>query len=193
MKNLFKILIIFIISLNASCQIIPLGSLELDYPNGTYFKDINNDFLLLEGTWKGTIDNKEYTFQFVSFQHELVSYPSSGNYHYEDQLKCKFKVIDLSNNQILYNDLMTSNVENYKVSFTVYSNNLGYIFHFYDDHNHCNNSASFTLIKNINNTNQVTYKAFEYEEYIRPLDCPYNNQSDIPIFLPTSDLLLTKQ
>ena len=92
---------------------------------------IRTEIIKLKEGKEDAIDNKEYTFQFVSFQHELVSYPSSGNYHYEDQLKCKFKVIDLSNNQILYNDLMTSNVENYKVSFTVYSNNLGYIFHFY--------------------------------------------------------------
>ncbi|WP_291108549.1 DUF6705 family protein [Flavobacterium sp. UBA6195] len=192
MKNLFKILIMLFISLNASCQTFPLKTPEFDCPNGAYLKDLDNVFPYWTGTWKGIVNNKEYTFQFVSFPRQLVSYPSSGNYHYEDQLKCKFKVIDLSNNQILYNDLLINNIENYKLHLASYRS-IGYIFLYFDDRNHCNNVASFTLIKNLNNTNQVTYKAFEYEEYLRPSDCPYANQSDIPIFLPTSDLILTKQ
>lgn len=192
MKNLFKILIMLFISLNASCQILPLKTPNFDCLNGAYKKDLDNIFPYLSGTWKGVVNNKEYTFQFVSFPHQLVEF-SNGDYFYEDQLKCKFKVVDLSNNQILYNDLMITNFDDYKIIFTGYGINLGYTFCFYDNQINCNNKVSFRILKNHNNLTQVTYRAFEYEEYRRTIDCPYANQSDIPIFLPTSDLILTKQ
>ena len=110
------------ISLNASCQILPLKTPNFDCPNGAYKKDLDNIFPYLSGTWKGVVNNKEYTFQFVSFPHQLVEF-SNGDYFYEDQLKCKFKVVDLSNNQILYNDLMITNFDDYKIIFTGYGIN----------------------------------------------------------------------
>ncbi|MFC4739830.1 hypothetical protein ACFO3U_07475 [Flavobacterium ponti] len=61
-------------------------------------------FYLFVSTWKGTINNKEYTFQFVKL-HQNLTTVSNGDYYYEDVLKAKFKVVDLSLNVILYDNL----------------------------------------------------------------------------------------
>lgn len=56
-------------------------------PAGTYLKDVNNLFSKFIGTWKGTINNKTYTF-FITKKTE-TSYGSS-----EDQLVIEYLIID---------------------------------------------------------------------------------------------------
>jgi hypothetical protein len=191
MQKALKIIAITLISLNVNCQTLPLNGPE-EPNNGGYLKDIENVLPFWEGTWKGTVNNKEYTFQFVQFPHHLWSFPN-GDFYYIDRLMVKFKVEDLTNNQILYDDLNVVNFEDYKVEFLSYNIYNGYSFFFSDSITNCFNSAEFKLIKNPNNPNQVLYTAFNYDALIHPQSCPYANQQDIPMFLPKVDLTLTRQ
>lgn len=181
MKNIIKILSLVFISLNVNCQTLPLKTANFDCPNGAYKKDLDNVFPFWIGTWEGIIDNKEYTFEFVSFTNQLVSFSNGDNFH-EDMLKCKFKVVDLTNNQILYSDLQMSNVNDYKIKLISYRNDNDYFFLFNDDESNCYNTVEFNLVKNNSDYNNIVYKGFEQKDYISSSDCPYNNNQDIPNF-----------
>jgi len=104
MKQLIKIIIIALISINASCQvttIVPYRTIE--YPNGAYIKDTNNEFPFWIDTWEGISNNKKYTFTFLLFQQHLTYY-SSNSYHYRDKIVGKLKIIDLLTNQTIYDE-----------------------------------------------------------------------------------------
>ncbi|MCO6174949.1 hypothetical protein NHF50_07800 [Flavobacterium sp. NRK F10] len=187
MKTLLNILCLLLISLNVNCQVLPLYTPSFERTNGAYLKDLNDVQSFLEGTWIGIINDKEYTFQFVKFPRHLISY-GDVNY-YEDILKVKFKVVDLVANQLIYSDLKVVDFDDYKINLSYYGNNIGYSF-YYEDEMNCSNSAKFYIYRIDNNTDQIEYKNFIYDEY---WDCSYTNQLDIPMFLPKVDLILTRQ
>jgi hypothetical protein len=191
MKIPLKISILLLFTLNCNCQTLPLNSPE-DPNNGGYLKDIDNVLPFWVDTWKGSVGNKEYTFQFTTFLHHTVSFPN-GDYYYKDKLIGKFKVVDLTTNEVLYDDLGVSNFEDYKISLSYPGNNIGYVFSFDDDIAHCRNSVEFTLLKNSTNPNQIKYLNFEYTEFISTSNCIYPEQEDIPMFLPKTELILIRQ
>ncbi|MGV7108022.1 hypothetical protein [Flavobacterium sp. U410] len=193
MKTPLKFIFFVLIGLQASCQvmqIVPLRSLENN--NGTYQKDIFNEFPFWVGTWKGISNNKEYTFMFTFFQqHQYVF--NNGDYLYRDEIGGKFKVVDLVTNQILYDNLATTTYEEYNITNTALYDPV-FSFYFFDNENNCCNTAKFELWKDYNNPNQIMYKNFELSGYgclIAP--CSYADQLDIPMFLPEEDLVLTRQ
>jgi hypothetical protein len=190
MKKILKLIAILLVSLNANCQTLPLLSPE-EVNNGGYYKDLNDVFLFWVDTWKGQVNNKEYTFQFVKFTEHQTTYPS-GNYHYRDELMGKFKVVDLATGNILYNDLNITNFGDYKINFLSHNIYNGYSFAYTDIESKCYNKADFKLIKDPNNPNQIQYTSFEYYNYLK-IDCPFANQQDIPMFLPKVDLVLIRQ
>lgn len=192
MKILLKISFLLLFTLNCYCQTLPLNSPE-DPNNGGYLKDLDNVLPFWVGTWKGVVNNKEYTFQFTTFLHHIVCFPS-GNYYYKDKLMGKFKVVDLTTNEVLYDDLSDTNFVYYNIELIGYNIYNGYTFLYNDDDiTHCNNKTKFTIIKSLSNPNQVTYTNFEYTEFISPSDCIYPEQEDIPMFLPKVNLILTRQ
>jgi hypothetical protein len=192
MKMVFKIFTIVLICINVHCQTLPLKTPNFDCPNGAYKKDLDNVFPFWVDTWKGIVDNKEYTFEFVSFTYQMVSF-SNGDNFYEDMLKCKFKVVDLTNNQILYNDLHVTNITDFKIKLISYRNNSDFFFLFNDDESNCYNTVEFFFTKNPLNPDQLFYEGFEYKDFIPTENCTFSNSRDIPIFLPTRSLTLIRQ
>ena len=188
--KILQITLITLFTINISCkaQIVPLKS--LDYPDGAYLKDLDNILPFWVGTWKGSINNKEYTFQFVKFTQHQITF-SDGSSYFRDILMGKFKVVNLSTNQIIYNDLNVVNFDDYKIE-RIGKMQIEYFFMFYDSQNNCRNKAQFSLIKDTTNSNQVLYKNFKYDEYDH-WECPFQNQEAIPLFLPKVELVLTRQ
>ncbi|MGV7108182.1 hypothetical protein ACUSJC_16790, partial [Flavobacterium sp. U410] len=107
MKTIFKIIFLFLISLNVKCQtitaIVPYKTKTYDAVNGAYFKDLDNEFPFWLGTWEGTANNKKYTFTFVLFQSSLSQF-ANGIYFYKDFVAGKLKVTDLITNQVIYDE-----------------------------------------------------------------------------------------
>ncbi|UOX35117.1 hypothetical protein LXD69_06285 [Flavobacterium sediminilitoris] len=191
MKTILKLTCFLLFTIQVSCQVTqikPLNYTDIE-SNGDYLKDLDGILPFWVGTWKGTVNNREYTFQFTKFTQHLTTF-SSGRYFYLDELKAKFKVVDLSTNQVLYDDLNVTEFSDYKIR---YLSNLyeEYTFHFRDTESNCNNQARFTLIKSVDNPNQIAYKDFKYDENI--YECPYETQADIPMFLPKTNLVLIRQ
>lgn len=181
-----------LISLNANCQvttIVPLSS--YDYPNGAYLKDLNNELSYWKGTWEGTINNKKYTITFVKVIQHLKGF-SVNSYYYEDEIVGKYKVVDLTTNQVLYDNLSVTNYDDYSIQGIVIRNG-GFSFWFQDVASKCYNSVEFSLHKINGQPNQVKYCNFRFGEY-HYYDCTnYSNQDSIPMFLPQEELFFTKQ
>lgn len=190
-----KIILIFVITFSISCksqvtQIVPLNSLRQDYgQNGVYFKDINNTLNNYEGTWEGVVNNKKYTFQLVKFTQQQHG---TTNYYYEDEIKIKYRVIDLLNNQTLYDNLSAINYDDYYILGLSITYN-SFMFWFQDNINLCYNSGKFVLQKMTGQPLQLKYCYFKYDYYENE-NCPnYTSQEQIPMFLPKQELVLTKQ
>ena len=192
MKHILKIACLFI-TINVSCQVTQIVPLHTtDYPNGAYLKDIDNQLPYFVGTWEGTSNNIKYTFEFTLFTQVLISF-QNGIYKYNDELVAKYEAVNLTTNQILYSNLNATNYEDYMISESGIWQNQEFSFRYIDE-DHCFNTAGFKLVKNLNNLNEVTYKGFELTGFGGPLPCPeYDSQDDIPIFLPTTEFVLTKQ
>jgi len=187
-----------LVTINSSCQVtqtVPLQ--EIDYPNGAYRKDMLNQFSFFVGSWKGTVNQIEYTFELSFFPQVLKTY-ENDMYEYKDQLMGKFKAVNLTNNQVLYDNLNAIDIEDYKLLALNISESKVFNFRFLDTESNCFNRVNFKLIKNDTNPNQITYKGIELGEfglfYDGAYGCPYyEQQSDIPMFLPTEELILTRQ
>lgn len=190
MKKIQALLLIFyILSIPSYGQvtgILPLNSFDL--PNGAYVKDLGNQLTYYEGKWVGSLNNKKYTFEFVKFPQHLSQYEVGGDYYYMDNLMGKFKVEDLSTGTVLYDNLSAINYDDYNIFLSSLRN--GASFGYLDSIN-CLNSAGFYLFKVSGSPNQLSYKNFALDDYIE-YNCPYATQAEIPMFLPTSDLILTK-
>lgn len=191
MKNIIQ-LIIFLFTINVSCQVTNIVLLNsVYYSDGAYLKDLNNELPFLEDTWEGALNNKKYIFQFTIFYQHL-STGADGSYEYRDRLSGKVKIIDLATNQVLYDNLNASNYDDYKIEYLTILGNE-YMMGFFDTPSNCYNEAEFSIIKNHNNLNQVIYKNFELGEYGGLTPCNYNTQADILMYLPTQEIILTKQ
>ena len=191
MKKLILISILVLSFISCYSQVVPLKS--YDFPNGAYKQDLDLELPFLEGTWEGIANNKKYTFIFTIFPHHLYWF-SSDDYYYQDVLVGKFKVTDLSTNQVLYDDTSVTNFDDYKILLLSIMLQNDFSFAFFDTQEKCYNQLEFKLTKSNNNTNTITYHDFEYDTYLYQLNnCPYANQQDIPMFLPTTPLTLTKQ
>ena len=192
MKNILKLVICLFTALNANCQVtttVPLTS--YNHPNGAYLKDLNDELSYWEGTWNGTLYNKKYTFTFTKFIQKLNGDPNN-HYYYEDEIVGKFKVLDLVSNQILYDNSMVTNYDDYSIMGLVVKNGE-FFFKFTDNATKCYNSVKFHLQKINGQTNQVKYTHFSFGDY-KSWDCPnYPNQASIPMFLPTTELTFTKE
>ncbi len=194
MKNILKYLFLFTI---LSCKsqvtsVLPLGSIER--PNGAYLKDLNNELDYYVGKWEGTFKNRKYTFEFVKFTQRLRSYDgtTNGKYYYKDELKAKFKVVDLLTNQVLFDNLNVTDYDDYLILGLAKKNGM-FNFRYRDKPENCNLLAEFDLRRINGQPNQLTYCYFTLRSY-RDYECiTYQSIHDIPIFLPKVNLTLTKQ
>jgi hypothetical protein len=187
MNIVYKIVLILFF-INSYSQIVPLNNIET--PQGAYEKDLDNILPFWVGTWKGVINNNEYTFVFNLFPNTLINY-GFGTTYYRDELMIKFSVKDLNTNIIRYSDLNVTDYNDYKISFAALLFNGDYVFIFRDSVQNCFNGAEFTLIKN--NLNQIEFRNFSFLEFLYFDDCPYTNRSQIPFFLPDGNFILTRQ
>jgi len=189
------ILILFCISVQiSSCQTIkPLDT--YDYQDGDYMKDLNNVLLPYVGTWEGVLNNKKYTFVFTKFTQHLTAY-SSVFFHYSDDLMANFKVTDLATNTVIYDNTATTSYNNQRIFCANPDVPRGMLHLFFTDTDaNCQNKLSFVLRNITGYPDQLTYCYFKYGSWGNGVyrDCPnYTDRSQIPVYLPQQDFVLTK-
>jgi len=181
-----------------SCQVTQTVPLQtIDYPNGAYLKDMQDELSFLVGSWEGIANQIKYTFEFTFFPQVLQTY-ENDLYEYQDQLMGKFKAVNLTNNQVLYDNLNAVDMNDYRLRELVLSWQVSFLIRFADTEENCYNSANFRLVKSDFNYDQIIYKEYELGDfglfYEGGYGCPYyEQQSDIPMYLPTEELILTRQ
>jgi hypothetical protein len=96
MKNILTIFsIFFLFSCKAQTTIVPLNNAYVGIPPNAYFKDTNNDYDKLIGTWKFTIGTKSFTIILDKSIHE----PFPG--YYEDVIYGEYKYVDASGSSLV--------------------------------------------------------------------------------------------
>jgi hypothetical protein len=97
MKKILITAILFIMVLQSQAQTIVPVEKCIDYVNahngipvGTYLKDVNNLFTKYLGTWKGTVDSRNYTF--------IITKVIRNGYRNitEDRLVIRFLITDMN-------------------------------------------------------------------------------------------------
>lgn len=90
MKNIFLIVITLFSSLFFSQQIYPLTTNVSEVPNGSYIKDLDGEYNLYIGLWKGNWDGKIIYLKF-----KIVKDSSLGNhFYYKDRLFGERKIVE---------------------------------------------------------------------------------------------------
>ena len=157
--------------------------------SGTYKKDITNYFGPYIGTWIGTWNNKQFTLQLVKVVKKQITY-ESGYYYYRDLLIGKYSVIDLTDNSVIDDNLSEPDVNLAKINSLSRPKNNMFDF-IYMDKDNCSNTGIIDLFGDPT-TNHITYR-YQYDEFWSSQDCVYSSQDQIPIYIPTVNVVLTRQ
>lgn len=116
MKKIKLITVLFLVIITYSCkaQVLPLENIipveeeilyrnnDAGFPDGTYFKDVNNLFDKYLGTWVGVHDGKSYELMISKYIYNSTIRPLK-----RDELIIRYKVID-ADGSVLINALGVS-------------------------------------------------------------------------------------
>ena len=146
-----------------------------DYPEGTYYKDLNNELNQFVGTWIYRNGSKKYTINFKKLIKEEFNW---GPHYYKDMLIGGYKLE--VNNQIIYNSILTL-YEYYEAPLRgigFVKNQNKYIITFEDPLN-CDISGNVKIEKDPSNINQLIWKMYrEFEMNPNFEKCPYLHDID---------------
>ncbi|WP_157505080.1 hypothetical protein [Flavobacterium tegetincola] len=185
--------ILLLMSFNVQSQqgnILPLSHDLLSTENGDYVKDIDNVYLPYLGNWETQWEGKKMDVSIQKSTKQLITSPN-GNYYYKDYLIIKFRVIDLTTQLEFANTYGISNLKDAKIT-SISTGKDNQIYFLYMDPDLCNNTGKIKLIRNLGNPNELFYQ-YRFDEFWMPDNCPYLTQAEIPIYIPTVNVTLTKQ
>ncbi|WP_131368524.1 DUF6705 family protein [Chryseobacterium soli] len=185
MKKIFLFILFSVAIYTKAQQVYSLRPTEIDLPENSYQKDINNELPAYEGTWKGTWNNK---IIYVNFKKILNTYNAVTKY-YRDYLVARFKVTDLNGNIIFDN----TNLEDNKtkivgVNFRRYGDKYSLI---YIDKDLCDTSGNIVINFTDPSKTQLNWKYNEGSNMITT-DCQYYSTTPFPTALP-KEIVLIKQ
>lgn len=186
MKKL--VILIALHSLFMSCaQVYPLNTYS-EVPNNAYIKDIDNDLVPYEGTWKGTWNDKIIYIYFKRIK-KLLDHKENNPY-YKDVLVGKFKVSDISENVLFDNTNLSDNDTKIEgTRFFTIPNKRYSLFYF--DADICGMSGDIYVNFLNGNFTQLNWKFVDTTDIITSA-CPYYNTNPFPEPLP-ANIILTKQ
>jgi len=189
--NMKRILLIIMLhALALSCaQIYPIYTTDR-VPLNAYIKDINNELLSYEGTWKGQWDNKVFyiTFKRIKVQKDY----SSDHIFYKDVLVGKFKVLTADEVLTIYDNTNLSDNNTKIVGSRFFLTPVHRYSLIYVDPDICSRSGSIRINFINSNQTQLNWKYTDTTDML-PSDCPYLNTPDpLPDPLP-KEIILTKQ
>lgn len=185
MKNIF-LFILLSISISCTAQTYPLRTYTA-VPTNAYIKDLNNELLPYEGTWKGTWNGKTIYIYFKKVKNYFTHL--ENNPYYKDILKGKFKVID-SNGNILFDNsnISDENVKIWGSGIRKLDDKYSLI---YVDPDLCNTSGNIIINFTDSTKTKLNWKLNKGSNMITT-DCQYYNTTPFPQALP-EEIILTKQ
>lgn len=181
-------LIIGILSCKAQ-QIIPVEKMieyrdsDTQIPEGAYLKDINGLLDKYVGTWKGTVNNKNYTFIITKAKQKLISI-------YADELLIRY-LITTPTGSILEDTRTLPDTNLLVIEGDYLSNNAKYyVLNYFGKNSTCGQSGE-VFISTITSSGNKQMKLFlaPYQDLIDRSLCPTLATQ----ILPTKSMILTKQ
>ncbi|PHR69589.1 MAG: hypothetical protein COA67_09245 [Lutibacter sp.] len=196
MKKLICLGLIVLLCKSCKAQIVPVEEVVNYFDNveegeTTYIKDVNNVLDNYVGTWKGTLDNKEYTFVITE---KTVIFDEEYNI-LQDKLLMRHKIIDVITNVVIEDTLLVLDDDVHLEGFLFETNNVGdlsYTFSYYGDtEGYCGRIGDVAIALFNSNTQMKSYlKPSRVSRMIDPeIDCPNGILEQI---IPEL-LVLTKQ
>ena len=186
MKKIFYTLLLFSTIAISHAQVVPVEKI-VDYdlagkgiPDGVYFKDVNNLFDKFIGTWKGSMNNKNYTFIITKEVHNKYNVTT-------ERLMMRHLITDL-NGAIISDNRSDSRIQIIGDCFN--KNPIFYDFIYAGENSRCGLRGQVS-IRNINPTTlklilDPNTEWFAYDQY-----CPGGKRAEQ--ILPTQYITLTKQ
>ncbi|MRX39576.1 hypothetical protein GJU43_09835 [Flavobacterium sp. LC2016-23] len=182
MKKIIIALSIILITLSCKAQqIVPLETKLDEAPIGTYFKDSNGLLTKYIGTWKGTYENKNYTFIVTKYKDEFRGV-------FSDRLSIRYLIT--SNAGVILQDTRSLSDENNLVIAGLYfGENFGYYVLSYSGENaQCGQSGDLFISTSKDNKQMKLYLATSHD-IINASKCPKVAEQ----ILPTKSMFLNKQ
>lgn len=185
MKNLFLFILLYV-SVSCKAQVYPLRTYT-EVPANAYIKDLNNELVPYEGTWKGTWNGKTIFIYLKSVKNYFTHLENKP--YYNDILIGKFKVQD-SGGTILFDNSNLSNEYAKIIGSRFFSvPNTRYTLN-YIDSDLCNTSGNISINFTDNTKTQLNW-TLTFRSNMITTDCQYYN-TGIPEVLP-KEIILTKQ
>lgn len=182
MKKIIIALSIILITLSCKAQQIVALETKLDEaPTGTYFKDINGLLTKYIGTWKGTYENKNYTFIVTPYKKEFRGV-------FSDILSIRYLIT--SNTGVILQDTRSLPDDNNLVIAGLYfGKNFGYyVLSYIGENSQCGQTGDLFISTSKDNKQMKLYLA-AYQDIIDGSKCPKVAEQ----ILPTKSMLLNKQ
>ncbi|WP_018674790.1 DUF6705 family protein [Riemerella columbina] len=97
MKKIFLLIIALLLHTNCTAQnIYPLNTSALNKPQGSYFKDINNELNPYIGKWKTAIGNKLIMIKIFKRYKAPIEFLSKN--YYQDMIVIQYEIKDKNGN-----------------------------------------------------------------------------------------------
>jgi hypothetical protein len=153
-------------------------------PDGIYLKDVNNLFNKYLGTWKGTFDNKNYTFVITMFKDEYLGIT-------EDKLLIRYLITNSSGTTIEDTRGLPNNSPYVIHGYYFAKDTSYYALNYAGKESLCGQAGTvFIRIKNATNT-MMSLVLSPDKDMISEQDCP-GLKSATQLF-PIKGMMLTKQ
>lgn len=193
MKNIITLIIVLVGTLSCKAQqvIIPVEK-AIEYrdadsgvPDGVYLKDINGLLNKYLGTWKGTVDNKNYTFVIIKYKNNLSRGVS------QDELMIRY-LITTSNGTVIEDTRSLSDDSSYVIKGDYFNKTASYYVSSYMGKNaDCGQSGNL-FITGTKLPTQIKLFLIPDKVMINIQNCPGQKVADM--LLPVeNEVLLTKQ
>ena len=119
MKNIIKILALFLIISCKAQTIVNIDAYGIGDNSNKYFKDLDNNYSNFVGTWEYT--NSGITFRLILLKKQNVKIDMVDDIHYMDILEAKFQIVQNANlpNEIIKHDSVKFYPQNGSTSDTI--------------------------------------------------------------------------
>ncbi len=185
MKNILLI-ILFSTAVSCTAQIYPLRTYT-EVPPNAYIKDLDNELLPYEGTWKGTWSGK-IIYIYIKKDKSYFTHLENRPY-YNDILRAKFKILNI-NGSILFDNTNLSFGNSKIVGNRFFSTPNNRYMLTYSDPDLCNTTGTIYISFTDPTKTTLEWKYNNHNEIITD-DCPYYT-TELPQPLP-EEIVLTKQ
>ncbi|MCD9575636.1 DUF6705 family protein [Flavobacterium soyae] len=192
MKNVIVLIILLLVTLSCKAQQIVPVEKAIEYrdadsgvPDGVYLKDINGLLNKYLGTWKGTVDNKNYTFVIIKYKNNLSRGVS------QDELMIRY-LITTSNGTVIEDTRSLSDDSSYVIKGDYFNKTASYYVSSYMGKNaDCGQSGNL-FITGTKLPNQIKLFLIPDKVMINIQNCPGQKAADklLPV---DNEVLLTKQ